>query len=332
MTRQIPDPDDRPTDRLVDAIFRSLIWLARRLPYERRVIVGGWVFSRLIAPLAGYRRRIRANLALVFPDMQRAGVRRLCRAVPDHIGRNLIELYSPEEFRPRAIAAPMTGAGTVPLNDARRANRPVVLVSGHFGNFNVIRAAFAARGISMAGLYRPMNNRFFNDHYVEAMIRIAAPLHPRDRAGMTAFIRHLRKGGTVAMLLDQRMAHGQPLMFFGHRAWTALSAAELALKFDALLLPIYAIRQENGLDFAIVAQAPIAHTTSEAMTQALNDSLEAMVRRHMDQWFWIHRRWAAPKAHHMPGGGMGQHPEKTDGAVPEPSDPPAPFNAGPPPR
>lgn len=330
MIRPTPGPNDRPTDRLVDAVFRGLIWLARHLPYERRVILGGWVFARLIAPLAGYRRRIRANLALVFPDMPGAEVRRLCRAVPDHIGRNLIELYSPEDFLPRASAAPVTGPGMAHLEKAQKADRPVVLVSGHFGNFNVTRAVFAAKGFSVAGLYRPMNNRFFNHHYVDAMTRIATPLYPRDRGGMTAFIRQLRAGGMVAMMLDQRMAHGQPLMFFGHRAWTALSAAELALKFDALLLPIYAVRHENGLDFTVTVEAPIPHSTPGEMTQAINDSLEVQVRRHMDQWFWIHRRWATPKAHHLPGGGAEKALDETDRAVTGTIA--APVSAAPPPR
>lgn len=298
-------PGIEPGAWAVDAAFRMLIALARRLPYARRVPLAGRVFSRLIAPLAGYRGRIRANLALIFPDMPPAEVNRLCREVPDNVGRNLIELYSPEEFLPRAIAAPLTGPGVAALAAARRAGRPVVIVSGHFGSINVFRAALDARGLASAGLYRPMNNRRFNRHYVAALTRIAPPLYPRGRAGLAAFLRHLRGGGIVAMLPDARMAHGRALMFFGRHAWTALSAADLALKCDALLIPVYAVRQPNGLDFVVIVEDPVPHGAPEAMMQAINDSLEAMVRRHMDQWFWIHRRWAEPKAHHLPGGGAG---------------------------
>jgi KDO2-lipid IV(A) lauroyltransferase len=104
-------------------------------------------------------------------------------------------------------------------------------------------------------------------------------------------IRFLKEGGMLGLLLDQRMVQGARLSFFGHEALTALSAAELALKYDALLIPVYAIRKENGLDFDILVEAPIPQASAEAMTQALNDSLEALVRQHMDQWFWIHRRW-----------------------------------------
>jgi KDO2-lipid IV(A) lauroyltransferase len=87
------------------------------------------------------------------------------------------------------------------------------------------------------------------------------------------------------------MQHGEPLTFFGREARTALSAAELALKYDAALVPTYAIRQPDGLTFEIVVEAPIPPGTAAEMTQALNDSLERLVRGHIDQWFWIHRRW-----------------------------------------
>jgi Kdo2-lipid IVA lauroyltransferase/acyltransferase len=110
-------------------------------------------------------------------------------------------------------------------------------------------------------------------------------------------VRHLKSGGMLGMLIDQHMNHGAALQFFGHTAQTALSAAELALKYNALLVPTYAIRQPDGLSFQIVVDAPIVHGTAEAMTQALNDSLEQKVRGHLDQWFWVHRRW---KGDHLP--------------------------------
>ena len=95
----------------------------------------------------------------------------------------------------------------------------------------------------------------------------------------------------VGIVADQHVQGAPYLNFFGKPARTALSAAELALRHDALLVPIYGIRQPDGLSFEIAVEAPIAHSTPQEMTQALNDSLEARVRAHMDQWLWIHRRW-----------------------------------------
>ncbi len=277
--------------RLEDRTFRLLMGGLLRLPYRWRVPLGGWLFAHVVAPLAGYRRRIRDNLALVLPDLPRAEVRRLERAVPDNIGRSLIEFYSGPEFVARAAGLALTGDGAAALETAHHAGRPVVLVTAHFGNYEAARAALLARGYRVGGLYMEMSNKAFNSHYVAAMERIGTPVFARGRRGMAGMIRFLRQGGMLGMLVDQHMPAGARLGFFGHEALTALSAAELALKHDALLVPVYALRQPDGLSFRVIVEAPVPHGDPVTMTRALNDSLEALVRAHMDQWFWIHRRW-----------------------------------------
>jgi KDO2-lipid IV(A) lauroyltransferase len=287
--------DDRPPFNLrhwlQDRFLRGLIGALMRLPYRWRVPLCGWAVARIVAPIAGYRGRIRDNLAHVMPDLPRAEVERIVRAVPDNVGRTVIEIYSGTEFIAHAVSHPLTGEGVQALEEAHRAGRPVILVTGHFGNYDASRAALIARGYRVGALYMPMNNPYFNAHYEEAIGRIGRPLFPRGKKGLGEMVRHLRSGGMLGMLIDQNMGHGAPLSFFGKTALTALSAADLALKYDALLVPTYGIRGADGLSFTILVEAPIPHSTPEAMTQALNDSLEALARRHLDQWFWIHRRW-----------------------------------------
>jgi KDO2-lipid IV(A) lauroyltransferase len=276
---------------LQDRFLRGLIGALMRLPYRWRVPLCGWAVARIVAPVAGYRGRIRDNLAHVMPDLPRAEVERIVRAVPDNVGRTVIEIYSGAEFIAHAVSHPLTGEGVQALEEAHRAGRPVILVTGHFGNYDASRAALIAQGYRVGALYMPMNNPYFNAHYEEAIGRIGRPLFPRGKKGLGEMVRHLRSGGMLGMLIDQNMGHGARLSFFGKTALTALSAADLALKYDALLVPTYGIRGVDGLSFTILVEAPIPHSTPEAMTQALNDSLEALARRHMDQWFWIHRRW-----------------------------------------
>jgi len=276
---------------LQDRALRGLIWLLLRLPYRWRVPLCGWVLAQVIAPIAGYRARVRANLALVLPDLPGPEVERIARAVPDNVGRTVIEIYSGPEFVAHAVSHPLTGGGVAALEAAHKANRPVILVTGHFGNYDASRAALIARGYRVGALYMPMANRYFNEHYVKAISGIGTPVFPRGRAGLASMVRHLRSGGMLGMLVDQHMRHGEELSFFGRPALTALSAAELALKYDALLVPTYAVRQPDGLSFEIIVEPPIPPGTPEEMTQALNDSLEALVRKHIEQWFWIHRRW-----------------------------------------
>lgn len=283
----------QPVYWLWDRALRIILWLLLRVPYRWRVPIFGWMTSRIVAPIAGYDRRVRANLAQILPDLTPDEVRRIERAVPDNLGRTMIEMYSGAEFIARASRHAPSGPGLAELQTAVAAGRPVIIVTGHFGNYNAARAALIARGHVIGGLYRPLDNPWFNSHYVAAMESIGKPMFARGRRGMAEMVRFLRGGGIVGLLIDQRMHQGAKLSFFGHEALTALSAAELALKYDALLLPVYAIRQDNGLDFDILVEASIPPGAPETMTQALNDSLEALVRAHPGQWLWIHRRWKA---------------------------------------
>lgn len=276
---------------LQDRFLRGLIWGLLCLPYRWRVPLCGWAISRIVAPAAGYRRRIRDNLAHVLPDLPAADVARIMRNVPDNVGRTVIEIYSGAAFTAHAVSHPLTGGGVAALDEAHRLGRPVILVTGHFGNYDASRAALIARGYRVGALYMPMANPYFNQHYERAIGRIGQPLFPRGKKGLADMVRHLKSGGMLGMLVDQHMGHGAPLTFFGKTALTALSAAELALKYDALLVPTYGIRGPDGLSFTIVVEPPIPPGSPEAMTQGLNDSLEALVRRYPDQWFWIHRRW-----------------------------------------
>jgi KDO2-lipid IV(A) lauroyltransferase len=136
-----------------------------------------------------------------------------------------------------------------------------------------------------------MKNKAFNAHYIRAIAQYGEPMFPRGRAGLGDMVRHLKSGGMLGMVIDQAMQHGEAMIFLGKPARTALSAAELALKYGALLVPSYAIRQPDGLSFRIIVEPPIPASDARTMTQALCDSLSARVVRHPDQWFWIHRRW-----------------------------------------
>lgn len=280
---------------LRDWLVIGLIGALLLLPYRWRVPFTGWLVAHLVAPLAGYRRRVRENLALIFPQMPPREVERLARAVPNNAGRTLIEEWSGDAFKRRAAQAPLHGPGAEALMQALRDRRGAILVSGHFGNYDVMRARLSLDGHVMGGLYRPFPSPRLNRWYYKAIAGMGGPIFPRGRRGLAEMVQYLRAGGVVGMLIDQHMAHGAPLQFFGRTAMTATSAAEMALKYDALLFPAYCVRQPDGLSFELLVEAPVPPSTPEIMTQALNDSLERQVRAHMDQWLWVHRRWKGPR-------------------------------------
>ncbi len=288
-------PRKTPVDYFANLALRGLIGLCLALPYRLRVPCMGWIVARLIAPIAGWPRRIRENVAYVMPDMPQADLRRLVRGVPDNFGRSLIEIYSGEEFRARVKDIPFSGGGVAALAEAKAAGRPVMLVTGHFGNYDAPRAALVAQGYPVGGLFRPARNDYFNDHYAAAIAALGEPMFSTDRRDLPKMIRFIRDGGMQGIVIDLNAFGGEVLDFLGKPALSAVSAAEMALKYNALLVPIYGIRQPDGLSFDIRIEAPVPHSDPITMTQALNDSLAALVRQYPDQWFWIHRRWKLPR-------------------------------------
>ncbi len=294
------DGSDRPPFQaghfLVNLAARGLIGLALALPYAWRVRFVGWLMRRVIGPLAGYRQRALANLALVWPDRPLSEREAIAEAALDNAGRTLIENYSTRAFTARAAGIEPEGPGYAALIAARNDKRPVILVSGHFGNYEAARAALVARGFQIGGLYRNLSNRYFNAHYVKTMEAFGGPVFPQGRTGTAGFVRHLKEGGQLVLLFDQDVASGVALPFLGHPARTALSAASLALRLKAELIPFYATRQPDGLGFQVTLDAPVPHSDPETMMRTVTRSLEARVLAHPGQWFWIHRRWKGATA------------------------------------
>lgn len=289
-------PTFRPDHFLVNLAARGLIGLALALPYPWRVALMGWLMRRVVGRFAGYRQRALENLALIWPDRPLAERQAIAEASLDNAGRTLIENYSTRPFTARAALIEPEGPGYPALVAARQANRPVILVSGHFGNYEAARAALVARGFDIGGLYRNLSNRYFNAHYVRTMEAFGGPVFPQGRAGTAGFVRHLKEGGQLVLLFDQDVPGAPVSDFLGHPARTATSAADLALRLKADLIPFFAIRLPDGISFRVELDAPIPHSDATTMTQAVTFSLERRVRENPGQWFWIHRRWKGAQA------------------------------------
>ena len=284
------EPAFQPLAFVQNLAVRGLIGLGLALPYAWRVPLLGAILRGPVGRIAGYRQRAEANLAQIWPDMPFTQRAKIATEALDNAGRTLIENYSTKGFLARQSQLVPQGPGVAALAKAHSENRAVILVSGHFGNYEAARACLVAQGYTIGGLYRPMSNRYFNAHYVRTMEAFGGPIFPQGRAGTTGFVKHLKAGGLLVLLFDQR-AGSDYIDFLGEPARTALSAAELALRYKADLIPFYATRQPDGLRFAVDLEAPIPHTTALEMTTALTRSLEARVKAHPGQWFWIHRRW-----------------------------------------
>ena len=276
-----------------DRALRGLIATMNRLPYPTRVATMGRLVAHAVGPLAGYRTRAMTQLVSVYPDMDRAARRALAIAVCDNFGRTLMENYANRDFARQLRDTQATGEGLAPLAEARAQGRPVIFVTGHFGNFEAPRHVLTRDGLIIGGLYRPMANAFVDSHYRETMTSWGGPVFAQGSRGTMGFARHIKSGGMGTLLFDVHVSRAPAIPFMGRPALTSLAAAEMALRFDALLVPYFGIRKPDGLSFNVVVEAPIPHTDTLTMMTEATRRLEARIDRNPEQWFWVHRRWKA---------------------------------------
>ena len=295
MPKAPPTAAKRALDYVSNLAIEAIITVGLALPYPWRVKTVGRIMQHVVGPLAGYRARALDNLALIWPDKPLAERKAIASRCLNNVGRTFIENYSSQQFPARLADNLLQGEGVAALEAAAARNRPVILVTGHYGNYEAVRAALVARGYDVGGLYRNMRNPYFNAHYVRTMEAFGGPVFPQGRQGTTGFVRHLKQGGQLILLFDQHVRRAPVMDFLGQPAHTAVSAAELALRYNAVLIPFYGIRRADGLSFDTILEAPIAHSKPHQMTQELTDSLARRIRDDPTQWFWVHRRWRAKK-------------------------------------
>lgn len=284
----------------------SSVWQhVRYLPLWSALVISRWrafdMRSRALGAAVGAvlrrfppaRRRFDREFRRVFPDMPRGERMAVCREMGRNMGQTLFEIYHNAEFQTRLDKFTVSGPGLAALDEARLAGKGAIIVSGHFGQWEAVRAVLKARGMETGAVYRPQTNRHYQRRLLAGIEAGGQPILATGRTGTKALVRHLRAGGFMAILLDEKYPEGEALPFLGHPALTSLSAAQLALKYDLPMVPAYGTRTGDGCEFSVEFEPPIPHTDAITMTQAFNDSLSARILARPDQWYWMLRRWKA---------------------------------------
>lgn len=269
----------------------ALIGVARALPARARLAFASAFARTLVTLVPSLRARVEGNLRMIFPDMPAAERRRIRGEMADSFGRTMIEVMTPADFEARADWTGPEGPGWAVLKEARAQGRGALLVSGHFGQWQAVRAALKAHGIESGALIRPVKNPWLNRDYIACVEAGGRPVVGRDSTGLRELVRHLRGGEVMAILLDQYTKRGISIDFLGHPAPTGTFVAELALKYQVPMIPVYGTREADGRHVRIFFEEPIPPSTPERMTQAAADSLAARVRETPGQYYWLHRRW-----------------------------------------
>jgi len=255
--------------------------------------------ARLFGNMVGFamrwfppaRWRFDREVLRVFPEMGRAQRAALRQEMGRNMGRTLFEILHSAEFQARPERFHVSGPGLAALEKARATGKGAIIVSGHFGQWDAVRAVLKARGMETGAVYRPQRNRFYQRGFLAGIEEGGRPVIATGRAGTMDLVRHLRGGGFLAILLDETYPEGVALPFLGLPALTSTAAAALALKYDIPLVPAYGTRRPDGAEFDVAFEAPIRHTDAVTMTTDINDSLSARVFRNPGQWYWLLRRW-----------------------------------------
>ena len=294
-------PDSQPRLRHVaeDVLFRILLGLARLVGLEAATAVGAFI-GRTIGPLLGRSRLAVRNLRMAFPEMSEGEARAIGRAMWDNLGRTAAEYAHLDRFKCYEPGGRIEVVGAEHFDAAIAGGKGAVFVAGHFANWELLPMAGTQRGGDVAEVYRAANNPLVDRRIVAMRKALAAPVQvPKGNAGARSLISHLKRGGIVAMLVDQRMSDGVAVPFFGREAMTPAAPAQLALKFGCPIIPAH-IERLAGSRFRIRIHPPIAVAASgdqqvdvlRIMTE-LNRTLEGWIRDRPEQWLWLHDRWQA---------------------------------------
>jgi KDO2-lipid IV(A) lauroyltransferase len=276
-------------------ISSGILWF---LPRRLQLFLGD-ALALFVFDILRFRRKIALeNLARAFPEKTFAERTALARASYRNLGRSLLE-YSFFSFMDRAwVNHNYEVHGMNHYAAAASGDRGVLLLTLHLGNGDLGLAALALSGFNIQVISKHFRSEWLNKIWFGVREKMGLRFIPEEKSSFQ-ILRALKSKAVVVFVLDQFMGPpvGVKTKFFGHETGTAAGLAVFSLKTGIPVLPGYTFRKPDG-KMSVVFDPPILPESSgeldqdiERLTQAYTDRIEAVVRRHPDQWMWLHRRW-----------------------------------------
>jgi KDO2-lipid IV(A) lauroyltransferase len=279
-----------------------LFMLFRLLPVQAASDFGGWI-GRILGPKLAASRKARRNLEQALPGETEETYAHIIRHMWDNLGRTMAEYPHLKQIalhRTEIVNADL-------LEHLEEDGRPVILFSGHLANWEVIPTVAALRtGLDIALIYRAPNNPYVS-RLLDRLRRVKSDVMMISKASarMRELYTHLKAGNALGILIDQKYNEGIPALFLGRPAMTSPAFAELALKFNAHLVPCRCERLKNArfrltlgpaIDITDDAGQPY---TSEQLVETAHRYLEDWIRARPAEWLWLHRRWDSARLKNM---------------------------------
>ena len=253
----------------------------------------GFLIGKIIGPIFRSKKLIIKNLQKANLKKQN-NLEKIASDVLGNYGRIFAEYVHLKNFRNDKLEKYISIEGLEHLNNLKKTKKRAVFISGHFNNFELMAMQIEKAGIELATIYRPLNNFFLNKTMEQIRTEnICKNQIKKGRAGSREIIKNIIKGKSIAIMIDQRVREGIKIDFFNNQATTTTIPAQLIKKYNCELVPVYIERRKNNY-FKMFVSKPIKIDKNKSVleiTKFLNNLLERMIVRNIDQWIWTHNRW-----------------------------------------
>ena len=247
---------------------------------------------RKIGPIIRSNNIVKKNLNIFSNKLSEKTKNKIEHDMWSNYGKTFVEYMFLKDFRKENSHIQIKGRKI--LEEINRKKKPVVFISGHFANFELMSMEITKSKINLATIYRPLNNFFLNPlmEYLRKKY-ICDKQIKKGISGVKECMIYLKKNYSIALMIDQRVSEGNRVKFFNKDAYTTTLPAQLSLKFNIDIVPIFIERAKKD-SFIIHVNKPINSSNFKdrsELTNKLNTILENMILKNPNQWIWTHDRW-----------------------------------------
>ena len=245
-------------------------------------------------PIFRSKNLIKTNIQRAIPKINTSKIKIITKDMWNNYGRTLSEYMFLKGFRNDQFRSNINITGKEILQKIKLEKTPVIFVSGHFSNFELMAMEIEKSGVNLSAIYRPLNNIFLN--ILMERIRkkyICKNQIKKGTSGVRELLRLYKKGYSIALMIDQRVSQGIKSKFFNEEAFTTTIPAQFIKKFNCKVVPI-SIERHNDINFNIKVEKPMEfskNSSTEKITRELNIWLEKTILKNPGQWIWSHGRW-----------------------------------------
>ena len=245
-----------------------------------------------IGPKFKSKRIIEKNLKTFRENNPNINEKKVIESMWKNYGMTFIEYVYLKTFRNNNFHIKISGEKNI--SELLKEKKPVIFISGHFANFELMSMEITKRNIPLATIYRPLNNIFLNP-FMEYLRKkyICKNQIKKGINGVREAINYINKKNCIALMIDQRVSEGERFDFFNKPALTTTLPAQLSIKYNLDIIPVFIEREEDN-NFKIKFESkinPKEYTDKTKLTKKLNEVLELMITKNPYQWIWTHDRW-----------------------------------------